>query len=208
MKHMKTTFLITLTILALTSCKPSDSNKIVEEGKVEGNFYTSTEIGWTMEIPQGWKVVDKEKTAEFQQQGKKALENNTDATVDLSGLKVLLSFQKDQFNIFQSTTEPFNQAYEGQWEENNAATKAIIYSTYINMGIQADSTATKTVTIDGLDFQSYSFAIRDPEGNVIMTQTMYTRLINGLGFGANINYNNEKDRDEMFKAFLNSKFKK
>lgn len=205
---MKTTFLITLTILALTSCKPSDPNKSVEEGKVEGNIYTSEEIGWTMEIPQGWKVIDKEKSEEFQEQGKKALENNTDATVDLNGLKMLISFQKDQFNIFQSTSEPFNQEYEGQWEENNAATKAIIYATYVNMGIQADSTATKTISIDGLDFQSYTFAIRAPEGNVIMTQTMFTRYINGFGFGANINYNNEKDRDEMFKAFLNSKFKK
>lgn len=205
---MKTTFLITLTILALTSCKPSDPNKSVEEGKVEGNIYTSEEIGWTMEIPQGWKVIDKEKSEEFQEQGKKALENNTDATVDLNGLKMLISFQKDQFNIFQSTSEPFNQEYKGQWEENNAATKAIIYATYVNMGIQADSTATKTISIDGLDFQSYTFAIRAPEGNVIMTQTMFTRYINGFGFGANINYNNEKDRDEMFKAFLNSKFKK
>lgn len=205
---MKTTFLITLTILALTSCKPSDPNKSVEEGKVEGNIYTSKEIGWTMEIPQGWKVIDKEKSEEFQEQGKKALENNTDATVDLNGLKMLISFQKDQFNIFQSTSEAFNLEYEGQWEENNAATKAIIYATYVNMGIQADSTATKTVTIDGLDFQTYTFAIRDPEGNVIMTQTMFTRYINGFGFGANINYNNEKDRDEMFKAFLNSKFEK
>ncbi|MFZ1636107.1 MAG: hypothetical protein WAT43_19645 [Chitinophagales bacterium] len=205
---MKTTFLITLTILAITSCKPSDPNKSVEEGKVEGNLYTSEEIGWTMEIPQGWKVIDKEKSEEFQEQGKKALENNTDATVDLNGLKMLISFQKDQFNIFQSTSEPFNQEYEGQWEENNAATKAIIYATYVNMGIQADSTATKTISIDGLDFQSYTFAIRAPEGNVIMTQTMFTRYINGFGFGANINYNNEKDRDEMFKAFLNSKFKK
>ena len=205
---MKTTFLITLTIIALTSCKPSDPNKSVEEGKVEGNIYTSEEIGWTMEIPQGWKVIDKEKSEEFQEQGKKALENNTDATVDLNELKMLISFQKDQFNIFQSTSEPFNLEYEGQWEENNAATKAIIYATYVNMGIQADSTATKTITIDGLDFQTYTFAIRDQEGNVIMTQTMYSRLINGFDFGVNINYNNEKDRDEMFKAFLNSKFEK
>jgi len=205
---MKTTFLITLTVLVLTSCKPSDPNKSVEEGKVEGNIYTSEEIGWTMEIPQGWKVIDKEKSEEFQEQGKKALENNTDATVDLNGLKMLISFQKDQFNIFQSTSEPFNLEYEGQWEENNAATKAIIYATYVNMGIQADSTATKTISIDGLDFQSYTFAIRAPEGNVIMTQTMYSRLINGFDFGVNINYNNEKDRDEMFKAFLNSKFEK
>lgn len=205
---MKTTFLITLTVLVLTSCKPSDPNKSVEEGKVEGNIYTSEEIGWTMEIPQGWKVIDKEKSEEFQEQGKKALENNTDATVDLNELKMLISFQKDQFNIFQSTSEPFNLEYEGQWEENNAATKAIIYATYVNMGIQADSTATKTITIDGLDFQTYTFAIRDQEGNVIMTQTMYSRLINGFDFGVNINYNNEKDRDEMFKAFLNSKFEK
>jgi len=48
--------------LSLTSCGQVDPNKNIDEGKVEGNVYTSEEIGWTIEIPKGWTVIDKEKT--------------------------------------------------------------------------------------------------------------------------------------------------
>ena len=44
--------------LSLTSCGQVDPNKNIDEGKVEGNIYTSQEIGWTMEIPKGWTVID------------------------------------------------------------------------------------------------------------------------------------------------------
>ena len=50
--------------LSLTSCGQVDPNKNIDEGKVVGNIYTSEEIGWTIEIPKGCTVVDKEKTKE------------------------------------------------------------------------------------------------------------------------------------------------
>jgi hypothetical protein len=131
-----------------------------------------------------------------------------DAEIDYSGLKNLISLQKDLFNIFQSTSEPFKVEYEGEWEENSAALKEIIYLTYLDQGIKADSSATTTEVIDGLEFQKYSFTIYSPNGKLILGQIMYSRLINGFDFGVNINYNNDKYRDELLMAFRNSKFKK
>lgn len=128
--------------------------------------------------------------------------------VDFTGLKNLLSLQKDKFNVFQSTSEPFDVEYEGQWEETNAAVKSIIYSTYEDQGIKADSSITTIEKIDGLDFYKYSFTIYSPDGEIILNQIMYGRLINGFDFGVNINYNNNKDRDELLKVFKNSKFKR
>ncbi|MNE81863.1 hypothetical protein D3C80_1785430 [compost metagenome] len=136
----------------------------------------------------------------------KAIEETIDAKVDYSGLKNLIRFQKNQFNIFQSTSEPFKQEYEGEWKENNNSLKTIIYSTFENQGIKSDSSATSIEKIDGLDFHTYSFTIYDPKGNIILKQIMYSRLINGFDFGVNINYNNEKDKNEMLKAFRKSKF--
>ena len=194
--------------LSLTSCGQIDPNKNIDEGKVEGNIYTSQEIGWTIEIPKGWTVIDKEKTKETNEKGLKAIEETIDGQVDYSSLKNLISFQKNQFNIFQSTSEPFELEYEGEWEENNAALKEIIYTTYLNQGIKTDSSATTVEKIDGLEFQTYSFTIYRPKGEVILKQIMFSRLINGFDFGVNINYNNDKDRDELLKVFRNSKFKK
>jgi len=194
--------------LSLTSCGQVDPNKNIDEGKVEGNIYTSEEIGWTIEIPKGWTVIDKKKTKETNEKGLKALEETMEGEIDYSGLKNLISLQKDQFNIFQSTSEPFELEYEGEWEENNSALKEIIYTTYLNQGMKTDSSATTIEKIDGLEFHKYSFTIYSPKGEVILKQIIFSRLINGFDFGVNINYNNDKDRDELLKVFMNSKFKK
>ena len=205
---MKKTLLIFISTLTIISCKPSNPNKNIDEGKVEGNTYTSQEIGWTIAIPDGWEVVDREKSEDMREKGTQALEETIDQEVDFSGVKTLIAFQKNQFNIFQSTSEPFKLEYEGEREINNAAIKALIFETFVNQGIKADSSATSVETIDGLDFQTYSFTIYGPTGEVILNQILYSRLINGFDFAANINYNNEKDKETQLQAFRNSKFKK
>lgn len=205
----KSIFILTIGIfVTLSSCGQVYPNKNVDEGKVEGNLYTSDEIGWTIEIPKGWTVIEKEKTQANNKKGLKAIEETIEGEVDYSALKNLIGFQKNQFNIFLSTSEPFKLEYEGEWEENNRALKEIIYTTYENQGIKADSSATTIEKIDGLDFQKYSFTIYGPRGEIILNQLMFSRLINGYDFGVNLNYNNNKDRDELLKVFRNSKFNK
>ena len=170
--------------------------------------YTSEEIGWTIEIPDGWTIIEKEKTEEFQDKGLKALGEVVEGEIDVSGLKNLICFQKNQFNIFQSTSEPFEVEYDGEWEATNAELKKILYSAYVNQGIQVDTSSTSIVKIDGLDFRYYSITVYSPKGDIILNQSMYCRYINGMDFGININYNNEKDKLEMLTALKNSRFKK
>ncbi|MBD3864671.1 hypothetical protein [Olleya marilimosa] len=199
-----------LTILTFTlfiSCK-TDPNKQIDEGKITENKYHSKEIGWTMEIPKGWNVTHKSVLDERTEKGLDAINETAGIEYDASGLKQLLNFQKNKFNIFQSTSEPFELEYEGEWEENNAGLKELIYNTYLQRGMKTDSTETKTIEIDGLKFQSYEFTIYSPKGDVILNQIMYSRFINGLDFGVSINYNNESDKKEMLDVWLSSKFKK
>ena len=195
-------------ILILHSCGPVDQSKNVDEGKIEGRLYTSQEIGWTIEIPEGWSVIEKEQAQQTTEKGLKALEETVEGDIDYSGLKNLIAFEKNKFNIFQSTSEPFELEYEGEWEVNSKALKEIIYETYTDQGMNPDSTATTIEKIDGLNFQTYAFTIRSRNGEVILKQMMFSRLINGYDFGVNLNYNNDEDRDELLKAFRNSKFRK
>jgi hypothetical protein len=195
-------------LTVLTSCGQIDPNKNVDEGKVEGNIYSSEEIGWTIEIPKGWKAVDKEKAQANSERGLEVIEETIQQEVDYSGLKNLIGFEKDPFNIFQSTSEPFEIAYEGEWEENNRAVKQILYTTYENQGIKVDSSATSIENIDGLDFETYSLTIYSPDGEVILNQLMFSRLINGYDFGVNLNYNNEKDKADLLRVFRESRFGK
>lgn len=201
-------FLLVGLSIFIDSCGQDGSNKNVDEGKVEKNIYTSDEIGWTIEIPKGWTETEREETQAMTEKGLKAMEEVVDGEIDYSRLKNLVGFQKNKFNIFQSTSEPFELEYEGEWEENNEALKDIIYAAYQSQGINVDSTETKIEKIDGLKFYSYSFTVYGPKGEIILKQTMFSRLINGFDFGVNINYNNESDRDEMLLAFRSSKFRK
>lgn len=201
-------FLLVGLSIFIDSCGQDGSNKNVDEGKVEKNIYTSDEIGWTIEIPKGWTETEREETQAMTEKGLKAMEDVVDGEIDYSRLKNLVGFQKNKFNIFQSTSEPFELEYEGEWEENNEALKDIIYAAYQSQGINVDSTETKIEKIDGLKFYSYSFTVYGPKGEIILKQTMFSRLINGFDFGVNINYNNESDRDEMLLAFRSSKFRK
>lgn len=191
--------------LSLLACTKADPNKQVDEGKVQGDVYTSAEIGWTIHIPDGWSVVSKDKREESSEKGMEAIGETYGGDLDYSGLKHLISFQKDQFNIFQSTSEPFELEYEGEWEENNVALRELIYTTYINQGLTVD-TSSSTQSIDGLEFATFHVAIYGSEGDVILYQDLYSRYINGLDFGVNLNYNNEENKKIMMTAWENSKF--
>ena len=198
--------IIIVTIFTLISCRQADPNKQIDEGKVEGGTYTSQEIGWTMEIPKGWSIISKDKMDKSTERGMEAVKD-VGGKIDYSGLKHLINFQKNQFNIFHSTSEPFQLEYDGEWEDNNAGLKELLYGTYANQGIKVD-TSSSNAKIDGLEFKVFHITVYGPNGDIILYQDMYSRYINGFDFGVNINYNNDKDKDIMMNVWRSSKFKK
>jgi len=201
----RTTQLIAFGVfVVLTACGPVDPNKQVDEGTVKGETYTSEEIGWTVEIPSGWSITLKDQMEETTELGQEYVEE-LGVEFDVSGLKHLIGFQKDRFNMFQSTSEPFDLEYEGEWEANNATLKDVIYSAYAKQGIQVDTSSSK-VTVDGLEFEGFHITMYGPEGNVVFYQDMYSRYINGFDFAVNLNYNNEEHKEAMLNAWMNSKF--
>ncbi|PZE17183.1 hypothetical protein DNU06_07880 [Putridiphycobacter roseus] len=204
---MKIKWIALLLLTVLISCS-TDPNKQIDEGKITDNTYHSKEIGWTMEIPNGWEVTHKSTLDERTSNGLDLISESAGIEIDASELKQLLNFQKNKFNIFQSTSQPFIEEYEGEWASNNVLLKELIYNTYLQNGMKTDSSATQTVSVNGLDFVFYEFVIYGPKGDVILNQMMYSRLINGFDFGININYNNEGDKKEMLEAWMNSKFEK
>ncbi|MGE5943272.1 MAG: hypothetical protein ACM31G_02925 [Flavobacteriales bacterium] len=97
-----------MTILSLVlfiSCK-NDPNKQVDEGIVIKNKYHSKEIGWTIEIPEGWDVTKRDKTQKREEKGLKLINEANGIDYDASGLKQLISFQKDRIHSFAATSLP------------------------------------------------------------------------------------------------------
>src|SRR5690625_3384423 len=87
--------------LSLTSCGQVDPNKNIDEGKVEGNVYTSEENSLTIEILKGWTVIDNEKTKKTNEKRIRSIEATMEGEINYSRLRNRISLQKDQFTIFQ-----------------------------------------------------------------------------------------------------------
>lgn len=206
LKNINKLFLLGTTLIIL-SCGPLDPNNQIDEGKVEDDTYTSKDIGWTIQIPKGWTIIEKEKTQLNNEKGKKAIEETIGSEVDVSELKNLIGFQKNQFNIFQSTSELFELTYEGEYEASNEDLKKILFATYTEKGINVDTSSSHAI-IDGLAFDVFHTILYGPKGNILLHQEMYSSYINGFDFAVNMSYNNEKDKKIMMNAWKNSKFNK
>jgi hypothetical protein len=189
----------------LNSCK-IDPNNQVDEGKVENEYYTSQEIGWTIKIPSGWNVMLKDQLDKNQERGMEMVQETVDTVIDYSRLKHLISFQKNRGNVFQSTSEPFELEYDGEFEETNQILKQVITQTYQNQGINVD-TLSKSAIIDNLKFDLFHIKMYNPQGELILNQEMYTRLINNYLFSVILTYNNLDYKNEMMKVWTNSEFK-
>lgn len=195
-----------LSFILFISCGQKDPNKNIDEGNVKNDIYKSPEIGWTIEIPKGWSVVSKDQIAENEEKGQKAIEKTSGQKVDVQNLKHLISFQKDKFNFFASTSEPVQEEYPGEYQKNNKMLQSLIYQTYLDNRIKADTSSGKEI-IGGIEFNTFYITIYAPDSDrVLLNQIMYNKLINGYDFGVNINYNNEEAKKAMIGAFAKSKF--
>ncbi|MFV0344953.1 MAG: hypothetical protein ACK5IQ_01675 [Bacteroidales bacterium] len=201
MKYIVSTILLGLFFTTM-SC--GGSNKKFVEGSLNENTYTSKEVGWTIDVPEGWEIINRLENATAKDiEEMKALGNT-----NVSGLKYLIGFRKDQLNTFQSTTEPFNPEAGVTWDENNAKLRALTYDAFVEQKVKIDTASTKE-KIDGLEFDVFVIkAYSNADNKIMFIQEMYSREINGLYFGINISYNSKELRKTMFNALKNSKFNK
>ena len=201
---MRINLLIILTLTLFVSCK-TDPNKQVDEGTVNENKYHSNEIGWTIEIPKGWNVTQRGESQKREDKGLKAINEANGIDYDASGLKQLISFQKDRRHVFAATSEKFELEYEGEYEDQKKIVKEILYNTYAQNGIKVDTTSTKEI-IDNLEFDLFKITVYSQKGEIILYQDLYCRYMNGLDFGVNLNYFNDKEKNELMNAWKNSTF--
>lgn len=193
--------LMLLVISFLLGCNPSETKDQVSALPT----FTSKEIGWTITIPANFKSMSEHRVKLHEQKGREAIESATNQQIDASGLINLLNFQKNQFNSFNATLQPFDSKIDGSYEKSNELTKKAVYDAYTNQKIRVD-TSSFTQSIAGKAFNEFAIKIYGPNGDVIMNQMMFSRLQKGYDFGININFNNEEDQKVLLDALNRSKF--
>lgn len=190
-------------LIIFLSCNSSS----LKEERDALEAYTSKEIGWTIEIPQGFKRTSQIKRDADDQKGKEAIEKVYEGELKIDSLRHLVSFMKNQFNSFDSTIEPYEETEAGEYAENNVLIHKLIFDTYHKQGIKIDTSSSK-INLKGQLFNAFYIKIFGPNGEVALNQIMYSKMIKGYDFGVNINYNNEEDKNALISAFMNSNLDK
>jgi len=205
-KNVQLFILLITPFFILSACKGNEEGEgDQQEIILVGEPYTNKEVGWTTTVPDGWDILSKDQLDANMENGVDIIEENSDYSIDYSGLKQLINFKKDDFNQFLSSIEPFDLEYPGEWEENNALVYGFLYETIYNQGVPIDTT-TRMVKIDGLDFHVLNMTIYSNDGQVVMHEDMYGRLINGYDFSVIITYNNTADQTILEQVLMKSKF--
>ncbi|RZJ81702.1 MAG: hypothetical protein EOO47_03320 [Flavobacterium sp.] len=200
---MKKLLSISCFVLLLNAC--TSNTKTVEEPK--STLYKSDEIGWEIEIPAGFNKISQARIDANDKLGKEAVGKVYDGDVKVDSLRHLVSFNKNRFNLFDSTIEPYTEQKPGEYEANNQLIKKLIFDTYAKQGIKIDTSSNK-IEVSGLQFHAFYIKVFGPNGTTVLNQVMFNRAIRNYDFGINITFNNSIDSALLIDAFKQSKFDK
>lgn len=206
MKNSRNIFALFVTgALLLTACgggaKPDYSNE-VDEGSFDGNKYHSPTLGWTMEFPDNWLITKKASIQALDERSKIAAE---DSTSDMSGVKLLLAFQKNFDNSFQSNMQEFKGKSQQAYYDVMYAMHQTIYNNYLDQRTPLD-TAAVSIVVGKMKFDGYDINLFDKEHKNFANQLLITGVVNEQFMTVTIVYNNKEDKDKMLKLFTSSKF--
>ena len=194
--------LFLLIIAPLYSCNSQSSND------VEYKKFEDLGTGWTTTYPFSFRVMTQEEIDKLEGRGQKALESTIDAKLELLH-KNLLWLKKDQFNSFTSNSQAFDTIADGSYEDSQEIIYQTLEEAYRSHGIPFDVKYGKT-KIDNLEFSTMETTVYTPDRkNILMTQILYDRLINGvISLTLNVNYNNEKDKAALLGIISSTKLSK
>jgi len=173
----------------------SCSNKTDSNENIGLYRYSSNVIPWRMDVPEDWVMVKTEDQNGLQDSLKSEVISDFTA-----------GFQKDEYNMFQFTIEPFKEDFEGEWIRNNAAVKKLLYDFYVQEGVKIDTTSSKQENINGLNFRVFSAKLFNSEDSLILNQEFYSTLYNEYDFSVCLTYNNSKYGNQLNRMLRNSSF--
>lgn len=206
MKKLLVCVVVSLSAFVFVNCGGSaseqkDYSKEVDAGNFIGNTYNCQELGWSMTFPDTWTITKKSSLIAADKRSKVVYDGDS---LNTSGIKRLLAFQKNFDNNFQSTLEKMGNT---DYYQLIGGMRKMMYQNYFDQYISVD-TSSSIVPIDGKKFDCFEIRLFDKQGKEYTKQHLYTRVVDGYYFSVVITSNNEKDHDKMTLAFKESNFAK
>ena len=164
-------------------------------------------IGWTVNVPLEFEIMEIADEKELLSKGKKMIEETSEVVADMSKVINLFSSKNASMNYFAATIEPFGTDYT-EWLENNAFVKGLLMKSFQEKMPNASfDTLSSKATIDGIDFIKFSLIIKVKE-NFMMNWTSYWHLYKGFDFSINYVCTSDRWVKELDKCIIESKFKR
>lgn len=190
--------MIFVLILAFNWLAAQDPDKTFEDKKT----------GWKTQYSSTWTIVSQEEIDATEGKGKEAIEKTVETEIEPTGHRNLIWLKKDRFNSFMSSTQAFDEAVDGPYEETQAMINQVILDTYKNNNLQFD-VKNGEERIDGLAFTTMTVTLYSPDRKqVLLTQVVYDRFVDKrFSLTFTLNYNNPMNRAELLEILKASKIK-
>jgi hypothetical protein len=168
--------------------------------------YLFKEIGWSINLPSEFVVLDTSEISLLKNLGTKAIEDASSLKADSPEIVTLISARKNSQNYFEATLTPFSTIKEADYKLATQELNNITYKTMVESipGGTIDSFSTST-KIAGVTFDNFtiSFKIYD---KVLFKMVMLSTLYKGYDFGIGYLYSDERTKVRIEGMLANSNF--
>ncbi len=152
--------------------------------------YYFPQIGWALDVPEMFEVLDSTEMETLNNEGKSSFEKSTGNTLDFSSTKNLISIKKGELNYLRAGITPYPHDYK-EWLESYANVKSDLVRSFqtITSELKIDSSSSIEVH-DGIEFDKFDLKLTFSD-NRIMNIILYSKLFKGYDFGVAIFYADE-----------------
>ena len=203
-------YIILMLIAAVyTSCRQvQGTEQFFDEGRMEGNVYINDTIGWKMEIPATWKLSHRI-TQKVKDEFSSWLDSMDVQHPSLSSYVQLLSIEKDRLNIFRSNYdkkkgEDVNERMLRETMQTYCELLPYLFPPPVQV-IYCSPVEKKRIRGKTFLYLSYECYLPAPLDKKLYGMA-YMGVVNNYVLEVTINYTDEKNKDEIMNAWLNSKF--
>lgn len=162
--------------------------------------FTFNDIGWTIDLPEGFELLDSTSVAAKIAKGRQTVESTSNGTISTSETKPLIVAKKNESNYFISSLTPFDEGKDGSWTSTNREIRQIAFKTLVEKFPSAKyDSATSVIFIDSLPFSKFLIVGKEDNG-VIYKSIMLGKLYKGYDFKITymcVDGNIEKEIEEM-----------
>ena len=188
-------------ILALLflGCHPQTNYKV----------YRFNSIGWTVKVPNDFKIIDSLTLKQMNSDGEKLAQNAYNTKEKVRAPKTLIGFKKGENNAFICNTILFDTTKDGNWNEHvqflkELAFKTLQTSTQGIANVEID-TSSSLELIDKKLFDKFNLRIVVPNRKDI-NMNLFSILRNGYDVGITIVYQDEIVKKRFYNILMKSTF--